>query len=124
MTERMTDKAWKALPAEHAATCQNCDWRGHYEDLNPAENLWARAEEGDTVWAGDCPDCGAMCFTRAEMERQNNAIREQDAARAMLAALGNLMAAMETPRSRKAANAWDAARIALTQARAAFITPA
>tara|TARA_R110000868_G_scaffold307677_1_gene569332 strand:- start:325 stop:690 length:366 start_codon:yes stop_codon:yes gene_type:complete len=83
----MTDKQWVKLAPEHAAYCQNCDWQGHADDLDPIKDFWERTEEGDTVWAGDCPDCGAMCFTRAEMERQGQEWQKKDAARAMLAAL-------------------------------------
>jgi len=113
MHKRMTDKAWKELPIDHAAVCQNCDWRGHYEDLDPIKDFWERTEEGDIVWAGDCPECGAMSFTAAEITRQNNVARAEHDARALFIALENLMTAMETPRSRKAAEAWDSARTML-----------
>jgi hypothetical protein len=83
-TTRLSDRTWKKLDAEHATYCQNCDWQGHTDDLDPIANVWERTDEGDTIWAGDCPECGAMCFTVAEIERQE---KLPNAARAMLAAL-------------------------------------
>lgn len=87
MAKRTSNKAWNALPAEHAAYCQNCNWHGHEEDTNPISNIHERTSEGDTVWTGDCPACGAMCFTVAEIERQNKPGKDLAAA---LAALKNL----------------------------------
>ena len=53
----MTDKKWAKLGPEYAAYCQNCDWQGHHDDLDPIKDIEERTEEGDTVWAGDCPEC-------------------------------------------------------------------
>lgn len=70
MANRMSDRAFKKLAPCVAANCQNCNWQGHSEDLDPIKDVAERTEEGDTVWAGDCPKCGAMAFTVAEIARQ------------------------------------------------------
>lgn len=44
------------------ARCQNCDWKGDPDDANPYHDFWSRVEPGDTVPAGDCPDCGSHVF--------------------------------------------------------------
>lgn len=88
MTRRMSARTWQKLPPAHAAYCQNCDWQGHQNDLDPIKDVEERTEEGDTVWAGDCPSCGAMAFTVAEVTRQ----QQRDGA---IASAGVLLAALQ-----------------------------
>jgi hypothetical protein len=90
MCKTLSDKAFAKLPKADAAVCQNCDWQGHTDDLDPINDVDERTSEGDTVWAGDCPECGAMCFTMAELDRQQKndaAIAERQELRAALADL-------------------------------------
>lgn len=42
--------------------CANCDWRGDVSDADACRDFWSRVEPGDTVPAGDCPECGAFAF--------------------------------------------------------------
>lgn len=90
MSTRLNDDELAKLLPEHRAHCQNCDWQGHVDDLDPCGDLWERTTEGDTVWAGDCPECGAMCFTVSEMERQQSADRIKAEHTELRAALANL----------------------------------
>ena len=99
--------------------CENCD---HVSDDIDAIDIadWASCQDPSDVYglpAGTCTECGAPVY-------EEGTFAKLDAARAMLAAMETLLAAMETPRSRKAADAWDAAHTAITAAKAAGITPA
>jgi hypothetical protein len=50
--------------------CQNCTWKGEYEDATPARDVDLRHEMGDTFSDIECPDCGALCY---EAEEENAA---------------------------------------------------
>lgn len=45
--------------------CANCDWVGTADQAEPCHDFWSRVAPGDTVPAGDCPDCGAFVFLNA-----------------------------------------------------------
>jgi len=40
--------------------CQNCDWSGPVHDAEPVHDIWSRVAPGETMPAGDCPECGAL----------------------------------------------------------------
>jgi hypothetical protein len=40
--------------------CENCDWRGQPDDLQPVCDLLERVAPGEPMPAGQCPDCGAL----------------------------------------------------------------
>ena len=40
--------------------CGNCDWRGTEDDCNEIEDLHQRVGPGETMPAGECPECGAL----------------------------------------------------------------
>lgn len=42
--------------------CANCDWHGDVDQADETRDFWSRVEPGDTVPAGDCPECGAFVF--------------------------------------------------------------
>ena len=48
--------------ATETASCANCDWKGPIADLAEYRDFWSRVQPGDTVPAGDCPNCGAHAF--------------------------------------------------------------
>lgn len=41
-------------------SCFNCDWTGRINQLDSIENPSDRLEPGDTVPAGECPNCGML----------------------------------------------------------------
>lgn len=50
------------LPRPHAFVCNNCGWTGNelvYE-LPELDQLYERIEPGETVPAGECPECDAL----------------------------------------------------------------
>ncbi len=47
---------------ETTCHCGNCDWVGTVDQAEPCRDFWSRVEPGDTVPAGDCPECGAFAF--------------------------------------------------------------
>jgi len=50
--------------------CDNCQERFRDEDLVlPIPNLWERLEVGGEVPAGECPECGALCYRLAPKKR-------------------------------------------------------
>lgn len=55
--------------------CANCDWSGDISEADECRDFWSRVEPGDTVPAGDCPECGAFCFVEdAKLARGKAAI--------------------------------------------------
>lgn len=42
--------------------CANCNWQGPIEKVDECRDFWSRVAPGDTVPAGDCPECGAFVF--------------------------------------------------------------
>ena len=42
--------------------CDNCEWTGTIEEDEELRDFWSRVQPGDTVPAGDCPECGAFAF--------------------------------------------------------------
>lgn len=49
--------------------CQNCDWAGPEESLAPFADIAERLEPGDTIPAGECPECGACCWSDEELAK-------------------------------------------------------
>lgn len=41
--------------------CQDCEWTGPIADCKPAKNLTQRVAVGESMPAGECPKCGALC---------------------------------------------------------------
>ena len=44
------------------ATCQYCGWNGPADECGPLKNAWERLQPGDTVPAGECPNCSASAM--------------------------------------------------------------
>lgn len=42
--------------------CGNCDWQGDDSQVNPIQDIMQRIDPGGTVPAGECPECGALCY--------------------------------------------------------------
>ncbi len=59
---------WKTINANKAdimdgediCACQNCDWRGTIAQCDPIQDIFQRVAPGETMPAGECPDCGAL----------------------------------------------------------------
>ena len=43
-----------------AVICGSCDWAGLVNDTEPIGDLEQRIAPGETVPAGECPECGAL----------------------------------------------------------------
>lgn len=52
--------------------CANCDWEGDIDDADQINHFWERHQPGDTVAAGQCPECEALVFlvTQAELDHE------------------------------------------------------
>ncbi|TSA39703.1 hypothetical protein D4R30_00655 [archaeon] len=48
--------------------CQNCEWKGTGVDVNPIQDIYERIEPGETVPAGECPECGCLARLVSEPE--------------------------------------------------------
>ena len=44
------------------ATCSYCDWQGPADKCGPLKNAWERVAPGDTMPAGECPECNASAM--------------------------------------------------------------
>jgi hypothetical protein len=55
---------------DRAVECQNCDWVGVESDLNPLEEqgIFDRVGPGETMPAGECPECGAVAHLKEETD--------------------------------------------------------
>lgn len=42
------------------AKCANCDWTGDTELLKPIADIHQRVAPGETMPAGECPECGCL----------------------------------------------------------------
>lgn len=40
--------------------CANCDWSGDIDDLKPIKDIHQRVAPGETMPAGECPECGCL----------------------------------------------------------------
>lgn len=49
--------------------CQNCSWEGHIDDCKPIKDIHERVEPGETMPAGECPDCGALAHLASEYDK-------------------------------------------------------
>ena len=41
--------------------CQNCDWTGTADEVEPYKDFWERCAPGEIMPYGDCPECGCFC---------------------------------------------------------------
>jgi len=48
--------------------CNNCQKKWDSKDLAMIDNIWERCDPGDEFPAGQCPDCGALCFIEKPTE--------------------------------------------------------
>ena len=51
-----TDGLDETLPCE----CANCDWHGTVADVEAITDVQERVCAGETVPAGQCPECGCL----------------------------------------------------------------
>lgn len=42
--------------------CANCEWSGMVGQTHVIKDLASRLEPGNIVPAGECPECGALCY--------------------------------------------------------------
>lgn len=42
--------------------CDNCSWRGRYENANRAKHIAERIDLGGSYTDVECPDCGALVY--------------------------------------------------------------
>lgn len=47
---------------ENVAICYVCNEVFEIENLEPYHCFWSRAEVGEVMPAGDCPNCGSFCY--------------------------------------------------------------
>lgn len=48
--------------------CGNCDWCGTAIELEAISDIEERLYPGETVPAGQCPDCGALAYLLKDFE--------------------------------------------------------
>lgn len=54
-------KMWhKPTPVVHI--CDHCEWAGPSHGLSVVQDLQSRVKPGETMPAGDCPDCGGLVY--------------------------------------------------------------
>lgn len=41
--------------------CDGCGWTGRFNSLKDMADFWTRVSAGESVPAGECPKCGALC---------------------------------------------------------------
>ena len=63
-----TPKSERLDGGQDCYSCGNCftDWV--FADLNDIANLLERVDVGGEVPAGECPECGALCYARDYIE--------------------------------------------------------
>lgn len=83
----MTSQDYETLAPPDRFKCPNCGYPGHVDELHCIEDLAMRLEPGDTMWRGDCPDCGAACHDDASMQRWEQQNHQLTTWPTMLAAL-------------------------------------
>ncbi len=88
--ESLSSACWAELPADKAIECPDCSFRCSVDHLDVLDRAWERVQPGDTMPDGQCPECGAACYVEDEPEPVIFVDAKADAARAMLAALGDL----------------------------------
>ena len=64
-------------------SCGNCDWTGTEDDCNEIEHLSERVGAGETMPAGECPECGALAHLIQGVAFPEGSIPSQIAARAL-----------------------------------------
>ena len=50
----------RAADEGKAVECYNCAWRGHLSDVKDIKHFWERVAPGETMPAGECPECGSL----------------------------------------------------------------
>lgn len=93
--EGLDEDKWLALSDEHRCECEDCGWRGDTDNLDVPNRLFERLTEGDTMFAGDCPECGATCWSAWQTNQSQKEHDQRKAATLMLAALQHLAAQID-----------------------------
>ncbi len=65
-----------AARSRSECACQDCDWRGSEELLDPIEDIFLRVSPGEPMPAGQCPDCGALAHLASEPDTAATAVEE------------------------------------------------
>ena len=106
------------IEAEGPCTCGNCGWSGDAADLESVKDAEQRLAAGETVPAGECPECGSLAYldNPPDYTADAQADKYKGQRDELLAALKDLLRDMETPRSRKATVSWDRARAVVAKA--------
>lgn len=122
----LDESSWRGLSDEDRCECDDCGWRGSADDLNSIHHVHERVGEGETMPAGQCPECAALAYTawgeRTITEREKAETTRADAARAMLAALKAIWAESDGGWRTESATARNVAS-AIAAAETAGITP-
>ena len=63
--------------------CSNCEWTGREEDCRDIVDIHQRVGAGETMPAGECPECGALAHLVQGAASSEGAIPSQIAARAL-----------------------------------------
>lgn len=46
----------------HKCACANCGWQGDVDEAKEVRNFWSRVQPGDTMPAGECPECECLVY--------------------------------------------------------------
>lgn len=63
----LNSRAYAALPAGQRGKCSECGWRGDIDDLTFPNYLHERINEGEPMWAGDCPRCRCLVNSDSQL---------------------------------------------------------
>lgn len=47
---------------DRAVECDNCTWTGTVDDTEYVRDIHSRVEPGGEMPAGECPECGSLCY--------------------------------------------------------------
>jgi hypothetical protein len=64
--ENDVERTLVPAPEPERAVCQNCDWTGSVDLLEPIKHLAERVAAGEPMPLGECPKCGALCHGEGE----------------------------------------------------------
>jgi hypothetical protein len=60
--EKLADESEQPQIDPDRHVCDNCDWQGMTEELDPISDYFERVKGGMIAPSGQCPECGALCY--------------------------------------------------------------
>ncbi len=95
--------------------CEDCDWTGTLADVDPIADIEQRISPGEIVPAGECPECGTLCYISEPDEWTIQAQRNKLAAERdkLLSVIGALLDWNEDMGGGWIAPCWTNAEIAV-----------